>query len=372
MTVHMLMRTRYIRNLIALRDEDEKALTYTLGYAIANSPHLRKELLKYALDEQVSSQDISIEIEPTIHEFHSRYDILIRIDGLPRLIIEGKRCKTKPKPEQCKKYIDYLRKYQTKGRQRLLLIFDWFEEEQITEIVNRIKNQLNKKLRKAQRLWRVKAECYVWSLTWDKIWEWCEGILEDNKFSLLEDEKKLLEQYHEYLELDRYGHASLDSLELDLGKQLKNVLKRLEEIRIKYDKSLKKIPTQWESNEDYLYSGGENTKNCKKGYIGYKRGIKHVFGVSFCWRGKSLKEAYLYITLPIPRKALPTRKLQLVFDELREAKLGKYRPQDGEYRFNLDLNNPKKDIGELLDKLDKSGFFKQAIEEGKRRAKRDQ
>ena len=61
----LFLRRRCIRNLIALRDENERALTYTLGYVIAKSFHFCKRFIEHALEESVEPKDVSSVAEGT-------------------------------------------------------------------------------------------------------------------------------------------------------------------------------------------------------------------------------------------------------------------------------------------------------------------
>ena len=346
-----------MKNLISLRDDNERALTYTLGYVIANSHHLSRKLLKHALGKDVSRRITSVEIEPSIPELHSRYDILVRVDNKPRLIVEGKRHRETPSLAQCWKYVKYLKTEgnQTQAAQRLLLVFDWLQEDEIAREMSKLRQQLDKKLKRSQQVWRTKAEHYVRYLTWDQIWEWCECILRADKSALCESEAKLLADYKNYLELDRYGHECLDSLALDRGKQLRHVFHELEKIRMRYDMTLNRIPGQGDGNQDCLYAWGESTRSYQEGFFGYKKGIHNIFGLVFRWRGKAVREAYIYITLPRKRE-LP-RKLQSALEG--SCIDGEYR--SGEWWFMLDLSGRDR-VDEAIHRLAGNGFFRTAIQ----------
>ena len=341
---------------MALRDDNEKALTYTLGYVLANSYRLRDRFLRFSFGRSLMKQGICFEIEPSIPEFHSRYDILVRLDNRPRLIIEGKRHREKPYVEQCWKYIRYLRKKgnQTRDSQRLLLVFDWLQEDEIKDEIAKVKEQLNERLKKDQQTWRSHAEQYIRYLTWDEIWTWCEDILKKNRFSPCDEEGGLLTDYKNYLESDRYGHEHLDSLDLDCGEQLKTAFRSMEEVRMRHGGTLKRIPVQNDDGEDYLYAWGEDDpRRHHEGFCGYKKGIKHVFGILFRWRRRSMKEALIYVALP--RKMHLSRTLQCALQ--RDFEDAEYR--NGKWCFNLDLRS-KNGIDELINGLDEKGFFRAA------------
>lgn len=364
-SLDLLLRKRYVKNLLSLRDENEKALTYTLGYIIAKSPNFRKMLFRKVLEKQIKGNDISIEIEQTEKELTSRYDILIRANGKPRLIIEGKIYSTKPKPDQCIKYVNCFIENPTNGNQRLLLVYDLISKESQEKQTAKIKEELKKNFNRRHKAWRAKPSHYVRDTTWDDIWGWCETILKKKSDTFIEGEKELLINYKNYLELDRYEYASINDLDLREKRQLKNAINEIDNISRHCPAYIEKIPAQNRTKStSHLYCVGENKKGqYKEGFVGYKHGVRHVFGTLFRWKNNILKELYIYFILPTNINKLGF-KMNRVVSQLNQQRLLKINKEYGRYEISM-MKEEKIDLSQI-ELLNRNGFFNKAVNYSKK------
>ncbi len=346
---------RVVKTLFGLRDENEKALTYTLGYVIANSPHFQKYFLKKAQISLKNGENIdSIDIENNENK-GSRYDICVKINNTSRIIIEGKIYRNKPSPKQCKTYIkDFRANMNAHDKKSLILIYDWFDKCAIEEDIKKIISKVNESMRrkKGRLPWRGKAENYICSpLNWEDIGIECARIL--NLKSIDSKERQLLKQYADYIELERYTHRPINDLPLDDSNKgyLQTLTNKLIDVTKNYKKlynDIEMIPAQ-NNNGKFLYAGIDR----KEGYIGFKKENNHIFGLIFSW-SKSV-DIHLYICLPdgIPEKLLHYHDL------LKKYWDGKLT-EDLECWFNV---NKGQDIDLLLGHLKQKGFFDEAIQQ---------
>lgn len=358
--VPLRVRNRFVKLLFALPDNNEKALTYALGYAIANSELLRNKVLRHAL-HGIPRGQLNVDIERACEDRRcerqdgSRYDVRISVDGRPRVIIEGKIGRKGPEFEQCLKYVQDLRAIKPhSGRQSLLLVFDKLEEDAFNEQICVIKEQIDCHLRQGndRMPWRGKAEHYFCRpLTWGIINEWCEGLISKT----IDDERRLLEDYCKYLDLDRYAHYPLrgSGPVRRQSEDLECIVSELEQIAGRLGPStIEMIPLP--GRNERLYIGVDDGSN--EAFIGYRISANHVFGVVFKI-GES--ETYMYFHLP---NGLPTGPRLKRYYRDREKNGQACVKYPGEYWFKVEQD---RGAVAILDELEQAGFFGEAIKQAR-------
>ena len=351
----LLVRKRLVKSLIGLPDNNEKALTYSLAYMMANSRLLRDRLLKKALGRTYSASHITVEVERGDDNGQSRYDIVIRVGYKLLLIIEGKIYRAKAEPKQCYKYIERLSESnETKcyADRKLLLVYDDVEEADMRRHMECLQGQvieLAKRRFHARKRWR-KYWCAE-PVTWWHIQEWATGCSRD----ACNFEKGLLQDYAHYLEVERYSHGFLTDLagtsrftEEQIQK-IKHAVMKLEEVQTSgHNQGIVLVPSK--EGSGYHYMGGEKKT---EGMCEFRKGVQRLFGVHFDYRGKSI-EVYVHLANGL------SSRLERVRSGLREA--GVAVEWNNEYReVSFDITNMRPRAISRLIKEDLQDFFGEAI-----------
>jgi hypothetical protein len=351
----LLVRKRLVKSLIALPDNNEKALTYALGYMLANSRLLRDRLLKKALGKTYSASKITVEVEKGDDKGENRYDVVLRIGHKLLLIIEGKIYRARAGPKQCYRYIERLSEEPENKRyanRKLVLVYDDVQEADMKEDLERLQGEVielaNKQLH-LQRRWR-KYWCMK-GVTWWHIQEWATQCLRDADGS----EKGLLRDYAHYLEIERYSHGFLTDLvgsrhfAKEQIQRIEHAVRRLEEVTTSEDnQGIELVPNKEDSG--YHYMGGEEKT---EGICEFRKGMERLFGLYFDYKDKFIK---VYVHLP---KRLSPR-LKKAQSKLEKAGISvEWNEQYKEIEFDI-TKMPKRAITRLI-REELQDFFREAI-----------
>ncbi|GEM_PF-4765798 len=334
METQILVYGRPVSTFFGLPDNNEKSLTYALGFTIAKSTKFRTKLFEWGGIRKISKgKKVTVQIEQQGKD-KLRPDIKIIIDNKTRLIIEGKRYHSKPTYKQCKKYTENLLKNRSNGKQGLLIIYDdWIEKEAMV-------GHLDKMIKK--RLPKSNANLICDPRTWTEVKELCKDCGEDH----------VLRDLELFLESERYKHSSLTSLCEDkkLTKpqvtELKDVLAKLRKtVDSKWDKSaLDFIPGLYQ-DADFVSKDGSWY------YASYRRDSKPIFGLTFKRRGK-IYEAYVYFILAISELQ---GKSKDYYDDLYSKKRASYNGEYDELLFRI--SDKQRERNKQFHDLNTLGYF---------------